>query len=241
MLHLLAASPARLSLAEVAGSLDLAKGTAHGLLRTLVDVGFVDQDSASGRYELGAGFGRLGRQMLDENELRARAMNWCDPLASRTGESVRIATLRGAEAVVVHHVFRPDDTPQKLEIGARYPLHASAVGKALLAYTPALVRSLTYPLPGYTPRTLCRRDAVETELAGVRGAQLAVSREEYRMGVASIAAPIRGPGGLVVGAIGLVGEVERICNTDGSGRPALVAQVRETAEHVSRELDADHR
>lgn len=241
MLHLLAASGTRMSLAEVAASLDLAKGTAHGLLRTLVDVGFVDQDRTSGRYELGAGLTRLGRRVFDDNELRARAMNWSDPLASRAGESVRIATLHGTEVSIVHHVFRPDDTPQRLEVGLRYPAHATALGKVLLAYAPVAARALRFPLASYTPRTITARDALDVELAAVRGQRMAVSREEYRMGVASIAAPIRGPGGLVVGAIALIGDVERICTTDGKGRPNLITEVRDTAEHVARELDAEHR
>src|ERR1043165_5637770 len=71
MLRLLAGGERRLGLSEIASALDLAKGTAHGILRTLQAEGFVEQDSASGRYQLGAELLRLGPTYLDVPELRA--------------------------------------------------------------------------------------------------------------------------------------------------------------------------
>ena len=77
----------------------------------------------------------MGSSYLDGNELRARALNWSDALASRSGESVRIGTLHEGRVLVVHHVFRPDDSRQALEVGALLPAHATAMGKVLLAAT----------------------------------------------------------------------------------------------------------
>ena len=70
----------------------LASGTAHGILRTLQLVGFVEQDKESGKYQLGAALLHLGTSYLDVNELRSRAINWADPLAARSGEAVRLGT-----------------------------------------------------------------------------------------------------------------------------------------------------
>ena len=106
---------------ELAGALELPKGTVHGILRTLRDVGFVEQDPDSGKYQLGAALLHMGSSYLDGNELRTRALNWSDALASRTGESVRIGTLHEGRVLVVHHVFRPDDSRQALEVGACCP------------------------------------------------------------------------------------------------------------------------
>src|SRR3954464_9624527 len=137
ILRMLAGGTGRLGLGEIARSLDLAKGTAHGILRTLQHVGFVEQDRVSGHYQLGAALLRLGTSYLDINELRSRSINWADPLAARSGEAVRIGTVLDGQVLVVHHVFRPDDTFQTLDVGALLPLHATAMGKVLLAYRAA--------------------------------------------------------------------------------------------------------
>ena len=57
-------------------------------------------------------------------------------LAERTDAAVRVGVMHGPTVVVVHHVFRPDTTLQILEVGAELPVHASALGKAMLAYAP---------------------------------------------------------------------------------------------------------
>ena len=72
----------------------------------------------------------------------ARALNWSDALAARSEESVRIGTLHENQVLVVHHVFRPDDSHQALEVGALLPAHASALGKALLAHHQYLAAEL---------------------------------------------------------------------------------------------------
>src|SRR3712207_7636979 len=79
---------------ELAGAVGLTKTTTHGLLRTLLAVGFVEQDQRTGRYTLGAGLLGLGSHYLDANELRSRASNWADSLAARSGFAVRLGTDR---------------------------------------------------------------------------------------------------------------------------------------------------
>jgi DNA-binding IclR family transcriptional regulator len=133
ILRLLSDSTRLHGVGELAGELELSKSTVHGILRTLQHVGFVEQDARSGRYRLGAALLHMGSSYLDGNELRTRALNWADALASRSDESVRIGTLHDGRVLVVHHVFRPDDTRQALDVGALLPAHATALGKVLLA------------------------------------------------------------------------------------------------------------
>src|SRR2546423_8851681 len=238
MLRLLASSPGRLGIVEIARSLDLAKGTAHGILRTLQHVGFVEQDGG-GKYQLGAALLHLGTSYLDVNELRSRSINWADPLAARSGEAVRIGTILEGKVLVVHHVFRPDDTLQTLDVGALLPLHASALGKVLLAYDAGAAATVLDGEPEpYTRRTLVAPRALARCLAAVRDAGWGAEIEEMTVGEAGIAAPIRGYGGLVVGAIGVSGAVERVCDTRRQPNPVLVAYVRDAARAVSRDLGA---
>ncbi|MEV6760337.1 IclR family transcriptional regulator [Streptomyces sp. NPDC051105] len=239
ILRLLAGGPRRLGLGEVAASLGLAKGTAHGILRTLQHVDFVEQDAATGKYQLGAALLHLGTSYLDVNELRSRSLNWADALAARSGESVRLGTPLEGSVLVVHHVFRPDDTFQTLDVGSLLPLHASSLGKVLLAYGTATLESDRLPgLETYTRHTLADREQLGRALAEVRELGWAAEIQEMTMGEAGLAAPIRGHGGLVVGAIGLSGPVERICDSQGRPRPSLITLTREAARAISRDLGA---
>jgi DNA-binding IclR family transcriptional regulator len=111
ILRLLSGRTRRLGLVELAGELGLPKGTVYGILRTLLSVGFVEQDPESGKYRMGAALLHLGSSYLDGNELRTRALNWSDWLAARSNESVRLGTMHDGHVLVVHHVFRPDDSP----------------------------------------------------------------------------------------------------------------------------------
>ncbi|MGW3997718.1 IclR family transcriptional regulator [Amycolatopsis sp. NPDC004772] len=234
ILRLLARGSGRLGVGEIAESLELAKGTAHGILRTLQGVGFVEQDRDTGKYQLGAALLHLGTSYLDVNELRSRAINWADALAARSGEAVRIGAPLEGRVLVVHHVFRPDDSLQTLDVGTLLPLHATALGKVLLAYDTTLK---AVPEP-YTRRTLVTQTAIKRACAKVREAGWAAENGEMISGEAGIAAPIRGHGGIVVGAIGVSGPVERICEPDGAPSPRLLTQVRDAARAVSRDLGA---
>jgi DNA-binding IclR family transcriptional regulator len=238
ILQLLARGSNGLGLGDIAASLDLPKGTAHGILRTLRTVGFVEQDRGSGTYRLGAALLNLGSSHLDANELRSRAINWADALAARSGEAVRIGMHLDGNVLVVHHVFRPDDTPQTLDIGTLLPLHATALGKVLLAYDATVAGPLQLRrLASFTRRTIVRPAEMARALGEIRSLGWASEAEEFLPGEASIAAPIRVHGGLVRGAIGISGDVDRVLDTASRPKPRLISQVRDAAQAVSRELD----
>lgn len=239
ILRLLARGSGRLGVGEIATSLGLAKGTTHGILRTLQGVGFVEQDKASGKYQLGATLLHLGTSYLDVNDLRSRAINWADALAARSGEAVRIGTPLDGKVLVVHHVFRPDDSLQTLDVGSLLPLHATALGKVLLAYDADVASQVKdEDLEWFTRRTLVTADTLNRAIGQVRELGWAVEVEEFTTGQASIAAPIRGYGGLVVGAISIAGAVERLCPVADRADPGLVAFVQNAARAISRDLGA---
>jgi len=238
VLRLLSGRNRRLGVVQIAGEMGLPKATVHGILQTLAAVGFVEQDDESGKYQLGAALLHMGSSYLDGNELRARALNWSDALAARSGESVRIGTLHEGRVLVVHHVFRPDDSRQALEVGALQPAHATAMGKVLLAAYRYVAAELTdEDLAGYTSGTITDRAALEAELRVVEERGWADDVEELVVGEASLAAPIEDRRGVTVGAIGISGPVERMMH-NGGPRTDLVSFVRETARAVSRDLGA---
>src|SRR3954470_3571041 len=237
ILKALASGPRRLGVSQLADQLAMTRPTVHGLLQTLQAHGFVEQDRDSDKYQLGAGLLHLGNSYLDHNELRARSLVHAERLATRAQAAVRVGVLHGPAVVVVHHVFRPDAAFQVLEVGAQLPAHASALGKAILAYQPdTLVAELTAEaLPRLTSRTLTAA-AVTAELAGVREKGFARERDEAVLGESSLAAPIVDHLGHAVGAIGVVGETRRIFpRGPAKGLPEAVT---DAARSISRDLGA---
>jgi DNA-binding IclR family transcriptional regulator len=238
ILRLLSGRTRRLGVVDLAGELGLPKGTVHGLLRTLQHVGFVEQDEETGKYQLGAALLHMGSSYLDGNELRTRALNWSDSLAARTHESVRIGTLHEGQVLIVHHVFRPDDSMQTLDVGALLPAHASALGKILLADHPYVAGELARGgLEAFTPATITEPETLERELERVRKRGWAADIGELVNGQVSCAAPIIDRRGVTVGAMGVSGPPDRLL-VARQPRGDLVAFVREAARAVSRELGA---
>lgn len=237
MLRLLADENEPIGLAQIAAVLGLAKGTAHGLLRTLQDVGFIEQTYPTGPYRVAPEIFRLGWTRLDLNELRSKALNWTDALAARTGETAKVVAFQHGQAVIAHHVFRADRSDQTLLTGTALPLHATALGKVLLAFDPGAARSVVgKDLPGYTFRTIVDRVALQRELAVIRDQGWAAEVEESAADVSAVAAPIRDGGGYVVAAVGIEGETGRMCDDRSRPRAALVALVTRAGRSISREL-----
>jgi DNA-binding IclR family transcriptional regulator len=238
ILKALAAGSPRLGVSELADRLGLAKTTVHGLLRTLERQDLVEQDQETGKYRLGPELLQLGNAFLDHHELRARSLVWADTLASRVGEAVRVGVLYGRSVLVVHHVFRPDDSVQILEVGATLPWHASALGKAHAAFLTVDRRRslLSGPLPRLTGKTIVDPHALSLALDEVAENGYATEDQEAVIGEGEVAAAVFDHRGHPVGAIGLVGPVERLLRP----RPldAVVLALTDTARRLSWEMGA---
>jgi len=144
----------------------------------------------------------------------------------------------GEGMLVVHHVFRPDATLQILEVGSMLPLHATALGKAVLAFVePELRRDIIEDdLQKLTGQTLVTPSALTRELNATRERGYALEKEEAVLGEAGIAAPIFDRNAEPVGAVGVAGPRERILRR---GRERVIANaVVEAARGISRDLGA---
>ena len=239
VLRLLGSTDRPLALGELAAALDLPPPTAHGIVRTLRGVGFVDQDAESARYLLGAGLHELGRGGWDRHDLRAAAMNWADSLAGSSGLAVHLGVVAHRAVRLVHHVFRPDGSPQRIRTGEEQPLHATALGKCLLAFAPvATPPTRDLDLTRWTGRTCVTAATLDAHIAGARQRGWAGEFGEFEAGVGGAAAPLRAAGGIVVAALGIVGPVEELYGLGGELRPRLAEQVLAAAREVSAALAA---
>jgi DNA-binding IclR family transcriptional regulator len=222
----------RMSLSELSARLELAPSTTHGIVRTLVEHGMVVQERGSSRYQLGPAVLRLGNVYLDTLELRSKAIPWAEDLARRTGLAVRTGVLLIDDVVIIHHEPRPDGTRQMPEVGIVIPSHASALGKAMLAFLPEETERLLDDgeLQSMTGDTLTSPDAVRRQLEEVRATGIAREQDEAVLGEGAVASPVFDSWGDVVGAIGVV--------VSGTSDEDPADRVRETARALSRELGA---
>lgn len=120
----------------------------------------------------------------------------------------------------------------RIQVGARWPLHATGVGLALLAYCEREFQEAycAGPLTGFTPYTLTDRVALRRTLAEVRRTGAAVSDRQITEDALSVAAPVRGADGPVVAAVSVV-VPEQDAQT-----PALIPAVRLAGRGISRAL-----
>ena len=246
ILRLLAAHDGQ-QLGALSGALGLSKSTAHGILRTLVELGFVQQDPANADYRLASGdLLTVGPKPMDVNEMRARATNWVDALAARTGLSARLVVLREpyhAGKVVgttVHHVFSASRAPQRLEIGEAVNLAATAEGKVLLAFSPAGGAALERLVPeAATTRTITRKELLRAEIDATRVRGHAIDNGESAVDGAGVAMPVRSHGGVVVAALGVRGVARLLLAGTATARAELLRALSDAARGTSHALMAE--
>ncbi len=184
------------TLAGLARTLGIPKSSLHGLLRTLVERGWVQSVDGGVRFRLGVRALQVGAAFVDEDETVARTAPALDRLAAVTGETVQLARLDGD--TVVYLAKRDSPHPVRLisSIGARLPAHATALGKALLAARDddAVRALLRFPLPQLTANTLTTADALSTELARTRERGYAIDDGEAAEGLRCFAVTVPADG-----------------------------------------------
>jgi len=228
----------RMSLSDLAARLDLAPSTTHGIVRSLVEHGMVVQERGSNRYQLGPAVLRLGNVYLDTLELRSKSIPWAEDLARRTGCAVRTGVLLVDDVVIIHHEPRPDGSRQMPEVGIVIPGHASALGKALLAFLPdEAERVLGAGLRSMTGETVTDAGQLRAQLDDVRRSGIAAEQDEAVLGESGLASPVFDSWGGAVGAIGIVVPSGQMPAGQAAEHDARDV-VRETARAVSRELGA---
>lgn len=221
--------------AEVARELGVHRSTALRLLATLERRGLVERDQRTAKYRLGGRLVQLASAVRGEADLRAAARPVCQALARAVGETVTLDVLDGEDIVPIEQASGSTSVVSVNWLGTRSPAHCTASGKVILAFAPEDVRSrfLAGPLERRTPHTLAGRAELEAQLNGARATGYARTDEELEVGLSALAAPVRGSGGEVVGAIDVSGPAHRF----GEAQSVQIAtRCMEAADELSRRL-----
>jgi IclR family transcriptional regulator, KDG regulon repressor len=223
-----------LGVSELARRLGLGKSAVHRLLATLAAEGLVAREP-DGSYRLGLVVFELGEAVRSHMDLHAAAGPVLVELREQTGESSQVGVLDGDQVVYVDRLESSHSLRLMHEAGRRVPLHCTSSGKVLLADLPEahVERVIAAGLHPHTPHTITTPEALRAELAVVRRRGWADAVNEREIGVASLAAPVRGPGGDVVAAISVGAPITRFRAVP---RQRLARAVVEAGEAVSRRL-----
>lgn len=195
------------SLSEISAETGLALSTTHRLVGELEEWGALLRD-VNGRYQIGLRLWELGQHA--GRQVREIARPLLQDLYSLTQETVHIAIREQTDALYIDRVYGSRRVPQASRVGGRLPLHATAVGKVLLAFEEPWVRDavLGSPLEGRTAHTHIDPAVLRAELDAIRERGYALTREEVRLGSASIAVPVFQREGGIGAALGLVTTVD---------------------------------
>ncbi|QKJ18329.1 IclR family transcriptional regulator [Microbacterium hominis] len=199
-----------LGISELARRASIPKSTVSRIAAELVAERLLDREGD--KFYLGVRLFELGQTVAHPRRLRRLSHSVMAELRDVTGQSVQLAVLEGADVVYLailrsEPAFRPHAV-----VGGRLPAHATALGKALLAYAPPGVidRVVQGGLTRRTPHTLTDPQALRDELRQIRSAGVASEKEECVLGRSCTAAVVFGHDGSPLAAVSVAGTVESV-------------------------------
>ena len=224
-------------IAEIASGLRLNKTTVYRLLSALERLDLVQRDPENERYRLGLKLHELGTKAVRARTLQSESRRYLKEMAHVCNEAVSLA-VPGAGGVVCLERF---DSPRTMitvrtPVGALFPAHCSAAGKAVLAYlseeaVDAIV--LNNRLIRYTNHTHTRTAELKNDLRRVRQRGYALDEQELEYGLNGVAAPVISQNARVLGAVGIAGPTQRFQGKDLAEKIELVKM---TAQKIAANL-----
>jgi DNA-binding IclR family transcriptional regulator len=204
VLELFATAQPELSQKEISDLLGLPMATVHRLVALLTERGWLDREPTTRRLRLGIRMASLVPALEAGMRLPDVARPHLRRLASDVQETVNLAILEGADVVYLLSETGPRLLAARVSVGMRLPAHCTALGKCLLAQLPADVaraRLAEEPYEQRTGQTLTTWTELAVGLSAIRASGVALSEEEYEVGLVSVAVPVQWIDGPGAGAI----------------------------------------
>lgn len=225
-----------LGVTEISRAVGLSKGTVHGLIRTLLQQGFLQQDAPTRKYRLGLKIYEMGMILAGTLEINQKATGPLNQLVKATQLVGRVAIWDGDSVVITSDAHPRPRAVIPHQFGPRVHAYCSALGKAILAFQDKAHLDEYFKrtsLVTFTPSTVTRKELLVAELEESRRKGYAIDREEAVQGVGCIGAPVFQYDGQVAGSISLSGAVHRVL---GERTDTIAEEVIKTAAEISRYL-----
>jgi DNA-binding IclR family transcriptional regulator len=236
ILELLAQSQRGLTLSDISRRLGFPKSSTHVLIKTLEATGYLKNSKLTGKFCFGLKLVSLSKMALENLDLREQARPFLRDLMLKSGLTVHLAILEGAEAVIIEKAEAPGMLRLATWVGRRLDANSSAVGKALLAFSSADIcehNLATRPMARNNRNTISSPVRLARELKKVREQGYSFEDEEGEIGFRCIGAPIFDSANIAVAAISIAGATSQIPNDRVT---KLAALVKATAVHISERL-----
>ena len=202
-----------LGVTEIANQIDINKSSVFRTLSTLVQYGYIEQDSDTGKYKLGYKFLDISSKLLESIDLRTEAKPFLQELENRTNEVIHLVVYDQGEVVYIEKLEGNETLRTHSKVGKRAPMHCTSVGKAILAYLPdndVLTIIERKGMPCHTNHTITEKGALLEELKQVRQRGYSLDQEENEYGITCIAAPVFDHLGNIVAAVSISGPTTRM-------------------------------
>jgi DNA-binding IclR family transcriptional regulator len=238
ILIVLAESGMPLTLTQIRDKTGLNISTAHRLLHTLMNDGFINQDKDSGKYFLGLRTFEVGHAALYSMDIRTTARPFLQELVDRCNETANLGILDQNEVVYIDQIESLNMIKIFARVGSRGPAHCTGAGKALLAQMSdrELDRFLTQktPLKAFTEATICEPARLREEMGRIRKNGYALDNGELEDGVRCVAVPVWDFENKAIAAISVSGPDSRL--TDPFIYERLIPEVMAASDKISERL-----
>ncbi|TET39056.1 MAG: IclR family transcriptional regulator [Anaerolineales bacterium] len=226
-----------LSMTEIATQVDLHKSTAHRLLATLESKRFVQRDPNTGLYSLGLRLVRLIHVTLNHDDLLQLSIPHLRRLNESFEENVHLTVLDETSVVYVHLIEGHRRVKLAAALGQSLPAHATASGKAILAFLPdaELLEILAKGMHKYTQRTIQSVDEFIKDRGRILDRGYAVSEQEYENDINALAAPVLNTDPYPLASISIAGPAYRLpMERIQEIAPSLLSTVHELSQEISK-------
>ncbi len=222
-----------LTLAALVRRSGLPRSTTHRTADRMLKLGWLDKPGEC--YRIGNRLFEISGLAPIRHELRESVLPFLQDLYNATHTAVQLGVLDGPQVLIVEKITGHRPLPMLSQVGGTIPTHCSALGRAILAYSPVEVIDavIANGLHARTPRTVTNPETLRRELAAIPDRGWSAEREEGNIGISCVGAPIFGPLGEVVAALSVTGPSAAV-RADRIGPAVRMAAAAATRAYASR-------
>ena len=220
---------------EIAQAVDLHKATAHRMITTLLNFGYLERASDGLKYRLGIRLTELGFKAIRRMDIRREALGYMNQLSKQLGEACDLSIFDHGNVFYIEIIQDNHALNISAAVGQRLPAHCTASGKLFLAYLPAqaLDAFLDKPMTAFTGKTITSADRLRQQLEVIRQQGYATDDEEMEVGIRAVAAPIRDRQGTVIAAMSVPSPTSRLTLEH---LPEIAGALKDATLAVSRRM-----